>query len=170
MNAEMINREKWRTSWKAEEAASFSGWDFSHLDGRWQEGEIPWDYGEIVREFLQDSMELLDMGTGGGEFLLTLGHPYARTTVTEGYPPNAALCRERLAPLGIRVNCIAPGVIDTEMMAAFSDEDRAALAEETPVGRLGTAAEIARTLVFLADEASGYITGQVIGQNGGLVI
>ena len=54
----------------AEEAASFSGWDFSHLDGRWQEGGIPWDYGEIVREFLQDSMELLDMGTGGGEFLL----------------------------------------------------------------------------------------------------
>ena len=73
-------------------------------------------------------------------------------------------------PRGMTVNCVAPGVIDTEMMAAFSDEDRAALAEETPVGRLGTAAEIARTLVFLADEASGYITGQVIGQNGGLVI
>ncbi len=66
MNAEMTNQEQWRTSWKAEEAASFSGWDFSHLDGRWQEGGIPWDYGEIVREFLQDSMELLDMGTGGG--------------------------------------------------------------------------------------------------------
>ena len=86
MNAEMTNQEQWRTSWKAEEAASFSGWDFSHLDGRWQEGEIPWDYGEIVREFLQDSMELLDMGTGGGEFLLTLRPPYARPTVTaSGY-------------------------------------------------------------------------------------
>lgn len=80
-----------------------------------------------------------------------------------------ALAKEE-GPSGITVNCVAPGVIDTEMMAAFSDEDRAALAEETPVGRLGTAAEIARTLVFLADEASGYITGQVIGQNGGLVI
>lgn len=80
-----------------------------------------------------------------------------------------ALAKEE-GPSGITVNCVAPGVIDTDMMAAFSDEDRAVLAEDTPVGRLGTAREIARTLVFLADEASGYITGQVIGQNGGLVI
>ena len=50
------------------------------------------------------------------------------------------------------------------------DEDRAALAEETPVERLGEPDEIARTMVFLADEASGYITGQVLGVNGGLVI
>ena len=71
---------------------------------------------------------------------------------------------------GITVNIIAPGVIDTEMMASFTAEDRAALAEETPVERLGTAEEIARTMVFLADEASGYITGQVLGVNGGLVI
>lgn len=74
------------------------------------------------------------------------------------------------APSGITVNCIAPGVIDTDMMAGFSQEDRDALAEETPVGRLGSAAEIARTLVFLASPVAGYITGQVIGQNGGLVI
>lgn len=74
------------------------------------------------------------------------------------------------APSGITVNCIAPGVIDTDMMAGFSWEDRQALAEETPVGRLGSADEIARTLVFLASPDAGYITGQVIGQNGGLVI
>lgn len=74
------------------------------------------------------------------------------------------------APSGITVNCIAPGVIDTDMMAGFSREDRQALAEETPVGRLGSADEIARTLVFLASPDAGYITGQVIGQNGGLVI
>lgn len=74
------------------------------------------------------------------------------------------------APSGITVNCIAPGVIDTDMMAGFSQEDRDALAEETPVGRLGSAEEIARTLVFLASPDAGYITGQVIGQNGGLVI
>ena len=47
--------------------------------------------------------ELLDMGTGGGEFLLTLGHPGEHTTVTEGYPPNVQLCRQRLEPLGIQV-------------------------------------------------------------------
>ena len=80
-----------------------------------------------------------------------------------------ALAKE-VGPSGIRVNCVAPGVIDTDMMAGFTAEDRAALAEETPVERLGTADEIARTMVFLADEASGYITGQVLGVNGGLVI
>lgn len=80
-----------------------------------------------------------------------------------------ALAKEE-APSGITVNCVAPGVIDTDMMAGFSVEDRAALADETPVGRLGRADEIARTLVFLASPDAGYITGQVIGQNGGLVI
>ena len=77
---------------------------------------------------------------------------------------------QELGPSNIRVNCIAPGVIDTDMMSGFSKEDRDALAEETPVGRLGSAEEIARTLVFLASPDAGYITGQVIGQNGGLVI
>lgn len=71
---------------------------------------------------------------------------------------------------GITVNCVAPGVIDTDMMAPFSAEDKAALAEETPVGRLGTADEVARLLLFLAGEDAGYITGQVFGINGGLVI
>lgn len=80
-----------------------------------------------------------------------------------------ALAKEE-GPSGITVNCVAPGVINTDMMASFTEEDRAALAEETPVGRLGTAEEIARTLVFLASPDAGYITGQVIGQNGGLVI
>lgn len=80
-----------------------------------------------------------------------------------------ALAKEE-GPSGITVNVVAPGVIDTDMMASFTEEDRAALAEDTPVGRLGTAEEIARTLVFLADTQSGYITGQVLGQNGGLVI
>ena len=80
-----------------------------------------------------------------------------------------ALAKEE-GPSGITVNCVAPGVIDTDMMACYSDEDKAALAEETPVGRLGTPDEVARTLVFLAGREAGYITGQVIGQNGGLVI
>ena len=71
---------------------------------------------------------------------------------------------------GITVNCVAPGVIDTDMMAAFTAEDKAALAEETPVGRLGSADEVAQLLVFLAGESAGYITGQVFGVNGGLVI
>ena len=80
-----------------------------------------------------------------------------------------ALAKEE-GPSGITVNCVAPGVIDTDMMAAFTAEDKAALAEETPVGRLGSADEVARLLVFLAGEDAGYITGQVFGINGGLVI
>ena len=71
---------------------------------------------------------------------------------------------------GITVNCVAPGVIDTDMMAAFTAEDKAALAEETPVGRLGSADEVAKLLLYLAGEDAGYITGQVFGVNGGLVI
>lgn len=80
-----------------------------------------------------------------------------------------ALAKEE-GPSGVTVNCVAPGVIDTDMMAAFGPEDKAALAEETPVGRLGTAGEVAELLLFLAGEQAGYITGQVFGVNGGLVI
>lgn len=80
-----------------------------------------------------------------------------------------ALAREE-GPSGITVNCVAPGVIDTDMMASFTPADKEALAEETPVGRLGSAGEVARALLFLAGEEAGYITGQVFGVNGGLVI
>lgn len=79
-----------------------------------------------------------------------------------------ALAKEE-GPSGITVNCIAPGVVDTDMMASFSDEDRAALADETPVCRLGSADEVAAAAVFLCSRAAGFITGQVLGVNGGLV-
>lgn len=80
-----------------------------------------------------------------------------------------ALAQEE-GPSGITVNCIAPGVVDTDMMADFGPEDRQALADETPVGRLGTPDEVAQALVFLAGEQAGFITGQVLGVNGGLVV
>ena len=80
-----------------------------------------------------------------------------------------ALAKEE-GPSGVTVNIIAPGVIDTDMMASFTAEDKAALAEETPVERLGTPEEVARTLVFLAGRGAGFITGQVLGVNGGIVI
>ena len=59
------------------------------------------DYKKINRELLHDDMKLLDYDTGGGEFLLSLRHPYGNTAATEGYPPNVQLCRETLLPLGI---------------------------------------------------------------------
>lgn len=88
---------------KKEEKQAFKGWDFSYIDSRWEHEKLPWNYKEIVLSNLKDSDELLDMGTGGGEFLLTLNHPYNKTTVTEGYKPNFDLCCETLIPLGIKV-------------------------------------------------------------------
>ena len=69
--------------WRFEEEFPFAGWDFSHLDGRWEEEELPWDYEGIARGLLRPEHELLDMETGGGEFLLALRHPYEKTAVTE---------------------------------------------------------------------------------------
>ena len=80
-----------------------------------------------------------------------------------------ALAKE-LGPSGITVNCVAPGVVSTDMNAALTPEDLAALADETPLGRVGTAAEVARAIAFLASENAGFITGQVLAVNGGLVI
>ena len=90
-------------SWKAEEEIThIQGWDFSHLDGRYAEEEdLPWDYRKIILKYLHPEMRILDIDTGGGEFLLSLGHPYENTAATEGFPPNVQLCQETLSPLGI---------------------------------------------------------------------
>lgn len=80
-----------------------------------------------------------------------------------------ALAKE-LGPSHIRVNCVAPGVIDTEMNGHLSPEDLDALGGETPLGRIGTPEEAARAIVFLASEESSFITGQVLGVDGGFVI
>lgn len=75
-----------------------------------------------------------------------------------------ALAKE-LAPSKITVNCVAPGYIETQMNGRFSEEEKAALFEEIPLGRGGTAEEVARAVLFLAEH--GYVTGQVLGVNGG---
>ena len=72
-----------------------------------------------------------------------------------------------LGPSGIRVNCVAPGVIDTEMNAMHSEETMRGLADETPLGRIGTAAEVADSILYLCSEHASFITGQVLGVNGG---
>ena len=80
-----------------------------------------------------------------------------------------ALAKE-LGPSGITVNCIAPGVIATEMNGRLTAEDMAVLAEETPLGRIGTAQEVAETVQFLTSEGGRFFTGQILSPNGGLVI
>ncbi len=80
-----------------------------------------------------------------------------------------ALAQE-VAPSGIRVNCIAPGVIRTPMLDCYDAETLQALAEETPLGRLGTPEDIAAAAAFLCQENASFITGQVLGVNGGYVV
>ena len=80
-----------------------------------------------------------------------------------------ALAKE-LGPSGIRCNCIAPGVIDTEMNVSLDADTLACLAEETPMGRIGRPEEIAALALYLASDAASFITGQIIGANGGFVI
>jgi hypothetical protein len=99
-----MNYEELKQTWTEEEQHAFHGWDFSHLQARWQREPLPWDYKSIVMEHLHPADRLLDMGTGGGEFLLSLGHPHENTAVTEAWPPNIRLCLEKLAPLGILVH------------------------------------------------------------------
>lgn len=89
--------------WKYEEDFAFQGWDFSHINGRWMSEPLPWDYRTIVLSILKSTDNLLDMGTGGGEFLMSLKHPFALTSVTEAHPPNVELCKKKLAPHGITV-------------------------------------------------------------------
>lgn len=80
-----------------------------------------------------------------------------------------ALAKE-LGPSKITVNCIAPGVVDTEMNKVLTEEDMKALCEETPLERIGTPKEIARSVLFLASDDADFITGQVLSPNGGFVI
>ena len=75
-----------------------------------------------------------------------------------------------VAPSGIRVNCIAPGCIETDMVKVLGEETRAMLVEETPIGRLGTPEDIAGLVSFLASEKASFITGQVITADGGFIV
>ncbi len=99
MNANEL-KEKWLAE---EEHAQMKGWEFSHIEGKFhsEENNMPWDYKTVIQKYLKPTDKILDMDTGGGEFLLSLEHPYHLTSATEGYAPNVTLCWETLAPLGI---------------------------------------------------------------------
>jgi len=98
----MRSKEDLKQEWLREEnCAQIHGWDFSHIEGRYEQGNLPWDYRSVVKEILKPEHCILDMDTGGGEFLLSLGHPCEHISATEGYAPNVELCREKLLPLGI---------------------------------------------------------------------
>ena len=112
-----MDRNYLKAIWKQEEnAAHIHGWDFSHIYGRYEEeADLPWDYEALVRQHLESGLDIMDYDTGGGEFLLSLHHPYDKTSATEGYPPNVRLCAEKLRPLGINFKeCHDPSEIPFE--------------------------------------------------------
>lgn len=84
----------------------FSGWDFSYLDGRRTIEDLPWDYAQEVRQEMKRASAMLDMGTGGGEFLATLAPFPEKTIATEAWAVNIPIARERLQPLGVKVQAI----------------------------------------------------------------
>lgn len=98
-----MDKEKLYQEWKNEEkTARIRGWDFSHIANRYiEEDRLPWDFKSVVKNYLTDEMQLLDMETGGGEFLLELNHPHSKTSAAEGYKPNVEFCKNKLLPLGI---------------------------------------------------------------------
>ncbi len=101
-----MNKTELKNYLLSEEKHAFTGWDFSYIQNRMKQEPLSWNYRDIVDKYRENSQKLLDMGTGGGEFLLTLKHPYENTAVTEAYPPNVAVCKEKLQPLGIDVRQI----------------------------------------------------------------
>lgn len=91
-------------TWQAEERAQPQGWDFADLESRMTESTEPWDLAEEYRRALRAATRVLDMGTGGGEYLLSFAELLPDDTqATEGWPPNVPVARAALAPHGIEV-------------------------------------------------------------------
>ena len=103
----------------SEASKKFEGWDFSYLEstGRVQEFPLSWNYRNEVKIRLLEASSLLDMGTGGGEFLSSLSPFPKYTCATEGYEPNIIIARNRLEPLGVKVYRI-----DDDEYLPFDDE------------------------------------------------
>ena len=80
-----------------------------------------------------------------------------------------ALAKE-LAPSGITVNCVAPGAVETRMIAHMTDREKKDFAEQIPLGRIGTPADVAGVVLFLASEDADYITGAVVSPDGGMTV
>lgn len=127
----------------------------------------------LSREAVQGMRQI----SGGSILLISSIQASAGASCESAYAASKAalvglaksLARE-WGPSGIRVNCLAPGVIDAGMMSAFSIQDKEALRLDTPLQRLGRPEDVAQAALFLSGEKSSFITGQVLGVDGGLVL
>jgi len=104
--------------WKKDEEAPFAGWDFSYLKGRWKEDRPYWDYQRKAQVLIKNATAVLDIGTGGGELLASLGPFPSHTMATEGLPANVPIARRRLEPLGVKVV-----TVDESGKIPFADEE-----------------------------------------------
>jgi hypothetical protein len=95
--------------WKRDERAAFEGWDFSYIASRSSQDDPPWSYRDRAGELVRSARRLLDVDTGGGEFLLSLAPLPPGTKAIESYPPNVAVAREHLACVGVQVEAVAVG-------------------------------------------------------------
>lgn len=148
-------RDTLLAQWQAEEQQPFSGWDFSYLARRMVEDDPPWDYMARAAELMDGAASALDMDTGGGEKLLSLRpHWPPRMTATEEYPPNLALARSRLEPLGVQVMDVH--LTETDPMPFADDEFDLALNRHS----VFNSAEVARILkpggTFLTQQVDGH--------------
>lgn len=121
------------------------------------------------REFIrQQSGVIVNVGSVWGRCGASCEAAYsASKAALRGFTLSLA---KELGPSGIRVNCVEPGVIDTDMNAEYDEEDIAELCEQTPLYRIGDPAEVAELVYFLASEKASFITAQIIGVDGGFGI
>jgi SAM-dependent methyltransferase len=145
------------------EALPVDGWDLSALGDRISIAPMPWDFDETVTRHAHATADLLDIGTGGGEWLASLAHRPARTVATEGWPPNVDVAGRRLRPLAVTVVATEPAPDNVDQVP---DESRGRLPFPSDSFALVTsrhesfvASEIARVLVpegtFLTEQVGG---------------
>lgn len=150
-----MNQTDLLAEWQAEETQPFTGWDFSYLDGRMTQDDLPWDYMARAMALMDGAASVLDMDTGGGERLLEMRPRWpGRVVATEEYPPNLALAREQLAPLGVDVRDVA---ISDDGPMPFGDGEFDLVLNRHSAFNAG---EVARILTT----GGGFLTQQVHGR------